>query len=74
MAYDYNSQDLDQENYISYIEYKFKLMKELLPDNVRFIDIMKCMAKAWKKHKDFNIDIQYAMHNIKDEFINSIDI
>ena len=65
MAIDYND-----ETYVSFIQYKFGIMKGLLPENTRFIKIVKCMAKAWKKHKSQDIDIQQAMHISKDEFLN----
>jgi len=67
MAIDYDNQ---QDTYISFIQYKLINMKEILPENTRFIKILKCMSSAWRKHIDQNIDIQQAMHMAKDEYIN----
>jgi hypothetical protein len=62
---------VDQEDYVSFIQYKVGIMKGLLPENTKFVKIMKCMTNAWRKHKEQDMDIQQAMYISKDEYLNS---
>jgi hypothetical protein len=65
MAPNNNPQNLP---YFIYRQTQFAPMRQLLPPGSRFVDIVISLAKAWKKHKEQQIDIQDAMIDVSNEF------
>jgi hypothetical protein len=65
MAPNNNPQNLP---YFVYRMNQFAPMRQMLPPGSRFVDIVISLAKAWKKHKEQQIDIQDAMIIVSNEF------
>ncbi len=64
----------EYDNYVNFVRTNFPVMKQMLPENSRFIDIAKSLAKSWRKHIDQNITLDQAMVYVKNEFMFNQDM
>jgi len=64
----------EYNNYVNFVRLNFQVMKQMLPENVRFIHIAKSLAKSWRKHIDQNISLNDAMIYVKNEFMFQQDM
>ncbi len=64
----------EYDNYVNFVRLNFAVMKQMLPENTRFIHIAKSLAKSWRKHIDQNISLNEAMIYVKNEFMFQQDM